>query len=124
MKIRADIVDEFVKWRDEAEEPSEERADGNGGDTIPDEEHNNTAFGDGAFFPGDFGMENIGENGGEGIGDDAVKPKKLVAIENYTSEKSVNSKIEERQNNADNSEFADTNRRIVLHQFIIACGML
>lgn len=124
VKIRAEIVGKFVKWCDEAKKPSKKWADGDGGDTVPNEEHNNTALGDGALFPGDFRMENIGENGGEGIGDDTIKPKKLVVIKNYTSEKSVNSKVEECQNNANDSEFADTNRRIVLHQFIIACGML
>lgn len=124
MKIRADIVDEFVKWRDEAKEPGEEWADGDGGDAVPEEEHNNTALGDGALFPGDFGMENIGENGRESIGDDAIEPKKLVTIENYTSKKSIDGKIEECQNNTDNGEFADTNGRIVFHQFIITCGML
>lgn len=124
VEIRADIVDEFVKWCDEAKEPGEEGADGDGSDAVPDEEHNNTAFSDGAFFPGDFRMENIGEDGSKRISDDTIKPKKLIAIENYASEKSVNSKIEECQNNTDDSELADTDRRIVFHQFIIACGML
>ena len=119
VEIRADIMNKFVKWCDETEKPGKKWADGDGGDAVPNEEHNNTAFGNGALFPGDFGMENIGENGGERVGDDAVKPKELITIENYTSEKSVNSKIEERQNNTDDSELADTDRRIVFHQFII-----
>lgn len=119
VEICANTVDEFVKWRDVAKKPSKKWADGDGGDAVPNEEHNNTAFSDGTFFPGNFGMKNIGENGGESVGDDAIKPKELVAIENYTSKKSIDGKIEECQNNTDNGEFADTNGRIVLHQFII-----
>ena len=72
MEIVADAVREFVNWSDKTEKPSEKRADGDGSDTIPEEKHYYATFGDGAFFPGDFGMEDVGENGGESVRDDTI----------------------------------------------------
>lgn len=94
VEIRADIVDEFVKWCDEAKEPGEEGADGDGGDAVPNEEHNNTALGDEALFPGDFRMKNVSQDGSESIRNNTIEPKKFIAVKNYASEKSINYKIE------------------------------
>lgn len=71
-------VGEFVERTSEAEEPSKEGADGESGESVPEEEHQDAAFCDGAFLPGDFGMHKVGEDGGEGVRDDAVEPEEVV----------------------------------------------
>lgn len=72
MKIDGYLVGEFIDGRDEAEEPGEERTDGKSSNAVPEEKHDDTAFGDGAFFPGDFRMEKISKNGGKSVRNDAV----------------------------------------------------
>ena len=72
------MVSEFINWSNEAKKPCEKRANGDGGDTVPEKKHYDTTFGDMAFLPSDFGMEDISKNGGKGISDNAVQPKDFI----------------------------------------------
>lgn len=65
-------VDEIVKWSDESEKPSKEGADNNGAKGVPDEKFINARFAGTTFFPGDFGMEDVGKNSGGGGGDKGI----------------------------------------------------
>ena len=76
---------EFVNMSDEAKEPSKEWANNKTGDSVPDEKHQNAMVGDGALFPGNFGMKDIGQNSGKGVRNDSVEPKQLIGIKNNTS---------------------------------------
>ena len=107
MEVARDIESKFVERGDKAEEPGKEGADGDGGDTVPEEEHQDAAAGDAALFPGDFGMEQIGKDGGEGVGDDTVEPEQLVGIHDDSGEKGVDGEVEEGKNGADDGKFAD-----------------
>ncbi len=67
MEISGQVVGKFVDWCNETEEPGKEGADSDGADAVPEKEHNDATPCDGAFFPSDFRMENISEDGGEGV---------------------------------------------------------
>lgn len=69
------IKSEIVKWSDETEKLSEKWADEKGRSEVPDKEFINGGFGERAFFPSDFRMENIGENGGDESGDEGREPE-------------------------------------------------
>ncbi len=43
---------------------SEKGADKKGGGEVPDEEFVDGSFGEGAFFPSDFRMKEVGKDGG------------------------------------------------------------
>lgn len=62
------VIGQFVEWSKKAEELSEPRADSDGKEGIPDKKTNNGMFGDMALFPGDIGVSDIGDNGGDGGG--------------------------------------------------------
>lgn len=106
IEIRGNIVHKFVEWRKEPEEPSEKWTDEKGGDEIPGEEFDDADFAGVAFFPGDFGMQSIGEESCEDVGDHGVEPEQLVVDENGAGEESINDKIERGENDADNDIFA------------------
>lgn len=72
MEIIANLMSELINWSDETEKPGEKWADGESGDAIPEKEHDDAALGDGTFFPGDFGMKNVGKNSGESVRNDAI----------------------------------------------------
>lgn len=63
-----DIKGEFVKRGKKTEKLGEPRADGYGEEDVPNEKADNRMFGDIAFFPGDFGMGNVGNNDGDSSG--------------------------------------------------------
>ena len=75
MEASENIECKFIDRSDKTKEPGKEWANGDGGKTIPEEEYNNTMFGNGAFLPGDFRMENISEDGGERVRNDTVEPE-------------------------------------------------
>ena len=72
VQIGKNIKGKFVDWSNKTKEPGKKWTDGNGGETVPEKEHNDTTFGNMAFFPGDFGVKNIGENGSKSIGNDTI----------------------------------------------------
>ena len=39
-------------------------------------------------------MENVGENGGKSVGNNAINPEELVVVENKACEEGINSKVE------------------------------
>ena len=80
----------LVEWREKAKEPSKKGTDEKSGEKIPDEELDDAGFAGIAFFPGDSGMEKVGENGGEKVGDHAIKPEEFVVTKNYTGEEGIN----------------------------------
>ncbi len=94
MKICEYLMSKLVNGSDEAKEPSEKWADGDGGDTVPKEKHNDTALGDMAFFPSNSGMKDVCENGGESIGNNTIEPEEFVGIKNNTGKKSINCEVE------------------------------
>lgn len=117
-----ELMNKSVDWGDKTKKPSKEGADDESGDAVPEEKHKNTAFSNGAFFPGDFGVKNKGEDGGEDIGDDAIKPKKCVCAHDDTGNKGINCEVEKSENDADKGKFADTDGGFgwFLHRIIIA----
>ena len=108
MKGRANTMGKLVKRSEKTEYPGEEGADGKSSDTVPDEKHNDAAFGDGALFPGDFRMKDVGKNSGEGVRYHGIYPEKLIVIKNNASECSVDDKVKESEDNADDGEFTNT----------------
>ena len=58
-----DVVSKFVEGCNEAKKPSEEWADGKCGEEVPGKEFDNAGFAGVAFFPGDFGMSDISNDG-------------------------------------------------------------
>ena len=77
----ADVKSEFVEWGQMTKKLSEPRTNGDSKEGIPDEESDDGVFGDVAFFPGDFGMRDVGDDGGDDGGDKSREPKKItVAI--------------------------------------------
>lgn len=81
---------------------SEKRTDENSGGEVPDEKFVDGDFGEGAFFPSDFGMKNVGENGGSESTDEGGKPEKIVIINNKVSEDGIKAEVENGDSNADN----------------------
>ena len=75
MESGEDIVGKFVNWRDEAKKPCKKRANSDSSDAVPKEEHKNAALRNGAFFPGDFRMENVGKDSSEGVRNNTIEPK-------------------------------------------------
>ena len=65
-----DTVSEFVKRSKKTKQLSEARGDSNGKYGIPDKESNNGMFSNCAFFPSDFRMCNVGNDGGNSGGDE------------------------------------------------------
>lgn len=77
----ADMKGEFVERSQKTEELGEPGANSNGEEGVPNEKSDDGVFGDFAFFPSDFGMGNVGDNGGDGSRDKSGEPKKIaVAI--------------------------------------------
>ena len=67
-----DIKGEIIERSDEGKNPGEEGADENSTDGVPDKEFVDAGFAGVAFFPSDFGVENIGENSGGGGGNQGI----------------------------------------------------
>lgn len=59
MKVLTNIKGELVGKGEETKKLGEAGADRKGEEKIPDKEFVNGRFGDFAFFPGDFGMEEV-----------------------------------------------------------------
>lgn len=70
MQGASDIVSEFVKGGKKTEELRESGSNSYGEHGVPDEESNNGMFGDSTFFPSDFRMRNVGNDGSNGGGDE------------------------------------------------------
>lgn len=80
----------LVKRREKTKKPSKKGTNEKSGEKIPDEELDDARSTREAFFPGDFGMKKIGENGGECIRNHTVEPKEFVATKYDAGEKGVN----------------------------------
>lgn len=100
------VEGKFVNWSDKTEEPSEERADNEGGKEIPSKKHSYAVFGDRAFLPSDAGMKKIGEKSSSNIRDDAIEPEKIVVAKNAGKD-GIDDEIEDGEGDTDNSVFAD-----------------
>ena len=96
------MIGEIVKTGDEAKKLGEARIDGNGKKDIPDEKLIDTNFARIAFFPGDFGVEDVGENGSKSAGDEAGEPEKAIIINDEIGEDGVGTVIKNRKNDSDN----------------------
>lgn len=97
----ADVKGEFVERSQKTEELGEPGANGDSEEGVPDEKPDNGVFGDVAFFPGDFGMGDIGDNGGDGGGDKGREPKKIIISNNEISQNRIENKIEYSNGDAD-----------------------
>ena len=60
-----------------------------GEESIPDKEADNGVFGDVAFFPSDFGMSDVGNNGSYCSGNKHGEPNEVVVINNKISKDRV-----------------------------------
>ena len=67
-----DIKGEIVERSDDGKNPGEERTDEDSTNSVPDKEFNDAGFAWVAFFPSDFGVENIGENSGSSSGNQGI----------------------------------------------------
>ena len=56
------------------------RTDSYGKDGVPNEKFIDGGFGDVALFPGDFGVENIGNDSSNSSRDESGKPEKIVVV--------------------------------------------
>lgn len=88
-------MSELVKWSEKAEEPSEEGADEESSEKIPEEEFDDTGLAGVSFSPSNFRMEEIGENCSEKVGNHTVEPEKLVVSRNDAGKEGINCKVEE-----------------------------
>ena len=104
----ADVVGEFVKGGEEAEELGEPGTNGDGEDDVPDEESDNRVLGDIALFPGDFGMEDIGYDDGDGGGNERRKPEEIIVIDDEVGEDGVETIVENGNTDTDDDVFAGT----------------
>ena len=77
-----DIIGEFVKRSEETEELSEQRADGNGENGVPDKKSDDGVLGDIALFPSDFRMGDVSDNSSNGGGNEGGEPKEVIIINN------------------------------------------
>ena len=57
-----------------------------GEEGIPDEEASDGVFGDIALLPGDFGVGEISDDGGNGGGNKGGKPEKIVVFDDEVGE--------------------------------------
>lgn len=58
-----------------------------------------------AALPGDFGVEEVGEEGGDAGRDEGGKPKKIVVINNEEGEDGVNAVVKKGEKKADGDVF-------------------
>ena len=73
-------ISEFVKRSKKTKQLSEARGDSDGKYGIPDKESNNGMFSNCAFFPSDFRMCKISDDGGNCSGDKVGEPNKVVVF--------------------------------------------
>ena len=66
----SDVVGEFIKRSKKTEELRESGSNSYGEHGVPDEESNNGILSDSTFFPSDFRMRNVGNDGSNGGGDE------------------------------------------------------
>lgn len=78
MKGRRNVESEIIEGGEKAEKLGEARGDGDGEHSVPDEKTNNRGFGDLAFFPGNSGMSDISNDGGDGRSDEIREPEEVV----------------------------------------------
>lgn len=78
MEGRKDVVGELVNWSEEAKKLSEGGADGDGEASVPDEELDNGGLSDLALFPGNAGMEKVGDEGSNHGANEAGEPEEIV----------------------------------------------
>ena len=101
MEGASDAESEFVEWGEEAEELGDPGADGDGEEGVPDEKSDNGVFGDLAFFPSDFGVSNVGDDGGDGSRNKRGEPEEVVVFYNDISKERVESEIKNSDTDAD-----------------------
>ena len=58
-------------------------------------------FGDAAFFPSDFGMSNVGDDGGNGGSDEIGEPEEIVIINDKIGKNGVETIIKKGDGDAD-----------------------
>ena len=109
MKILTDIVSKSVERSNKTKSPSKEGADSKGKKSIPNKEINNTNFGGSAFFPGNFGVENVSKNNSNSGRNKGRKPKEAIVIDNDKSNKSIEKIIKNSEDCSDDSKFTNTN---------------
>ena len=97
----ADVKSEFVEWSEKAEKLGEPWTNGDSEEGVPDEESDDGMFGDVAFFPGDFRMGDVGDDGGDGGGDKGREPKKVIISNNEISQNGIEGKIKDSNSDAD-----------------------
>ena len=77
-----DVVSEFVKRGEKTEQLCKAGSDSNGEHGIPDEKSNDGVFGNFTFFPSNFGVRKICDDGGNGSSDEIREPDKIIIFDN------------------------------------------
>ena len=101
MNSGADVVSKFVERSEKTEKLDEAWADEDGEKGVPDEESDDGMFGDVALFPGDFGVGDVGDDGGDGSGNEVGKPKKVVVFDDEIGKDGVKAVVEKSDGDAD-----------------------
>ena len=65
MEGLADIKGKFVEWGEEAKKLSETGTDRESEEGVPDEKSNNRMLSDATFFPSDFRVSEVGDDGSD-----------------------------------------------------------
>ena len=78
MKGRRNVESEIIEGGEKAEKLGEAWGDGDGEHGVPDEKTNDRGFGDLAFFPGDFGMGEVGDDDSNSGSNEVGKPEEVV----------------------------------------------
>lgn len=97
----ANVKSEFVEWSQMTKKLSEPRTNGDGEESVPDEESDDGVFGDVAFFPGDFGMRDVGDDGGDGGRNKGGEPEEVVILNNEISQNGIKGKIKDSNSDTD-----------------------
>lgn len=103
-----DTVGEFVKGFWETKEPSKGRTNENGESGVPKEKIKNTNFGWRTLFPSDFGMSEIGGDGGESGRDKRREPEKIVVFDDDLRNEGVEKIVKKSKRKANDEEFTGT----------------
>ena len=68
---------------------SKNRADNNGKHSIPDKKSDDRHFSNMAFFPGNLGMSDVGDDDSDGSSNKAREPEEIIVFDDKISQYSI-----------------------------------
>lgn len=93
MECRGNLVSKIVNWGEVAKKLSEGGTDGNK-KSVPDEKFDDGEFGNFAFFPGNFGVEEISDDSSNRGGNKGGKPDEVVVFDDEIGNNRIENIIE------------------------------